>query len=298
LKSATKTVKVSVAHVNVTFGAAANAVDVLTDIDLDVHEGEFICLLGPSGCGKSTLLNIIGGFLKPTAGIVRIDDEPVNGPDQRHIFVFQESGVLPWLTVEGNVGFGLKPLPGDVRSQHVARYVELVGLTGFEYSYPHELSGGMKQRVEVARALAMEPDVLLLDEPFGALDSITRLEMRKELTRIFTAEKKTVLFVTHDIEESLQLSERIVLLSNRPARIAQIFDIDIPRPRDLSSLRYVELRDAIVRQCELSHVDTAIAPSVQLPPSIAPLPSERSAAPESLTRTARVRESHLRKGSY
>src|SRR5205085_1272983 len=164
---------------------------------------------------------------------------------RRRIFVFQERGVFPWLTVEGNIGFGLFDLPESERRARIAHYVQLVGLDGFENAYPHELSGGMKQRVEVARALAVDPDVLYLDEPFGALDSITRLIMRGELLRIWEAEKKTILFVTHDIEESVQLADRVVVMSTRPARIQRIVEVDIPHPRDISSRRYIELRDSI-----------------------------------------------------
>jgi ABC-type nitrate/sulfonate/bicarbonate transport system ATPase subunit len=218
-----------------------------------VHEGEFVCVLGPSGCGKSTLLNIVAGFLPPTSGSVRIDGEEVRGPDSRRIFVFQERGVFPWLTVEGNIGFGLGRLSRQERESRIAHYVQLVGLKGFETAYPHELSGGMKQRVEVARALAVDPDMLYLDEPFGALDSITRLVMRSELLRIWQAEKKTILFVTHDIEESVQLADRVVILSARPARIRRIVEIDLPHPRDLSSRRYLELRDGIFEEIGLAH---------------------------------------------
>lgn len=226
---------------------------VLEDIDLGVHEGEFVCILGPSGCGKSTLLNIVGGFLTQTEGRVTIDDEPVTGPDPRRIFVFQERGVFPWLTVEENIGFGLfRATPAEKR-ERIAHYVQLVGLKGFEASYPRELSGGMKQRLEVARALAVNPDVLYLDEPFGALDSITRLQMRRELLRIWQAEKKTILFVTHDIEESVQLADRVVVLSARPGRVRCIVPIDIPHPRDLSDPRYIKLRDQIFGEIGLAH---------------------------------------------
>jgi len=238
---------------NMTFGHGNEAVDVLENIDLEVREGEFICLLGPSGCGKSTLLNIVGGFLKPSSGEVVIDGEPVTGPDPRRIFVFQERGVFPWLTVEGNIGFGLFRLSREEKARRIAHYVELVGLVGFERAYPHELSGGMKQRVEVARALAVNPDMLFLDEPFGALDSITRLEMRRELLRIWRAERKTILFVTHDIEESVQLADRVVVMSTRPAHFRNIMEIDIPHPRDISSRRYLELRDSIFEQIGLAH---------------------------------------------
>jgi len=155
--------KLAVRGLGMTFRTDDNEVRVLEDIDLDVREGEFVCILGPSGCGKSTLLNVVAGFLPPTAGSVRIDGEEVRGPDSRRIFVFQERGVFPWLTVDGNIGFGLGKLPRGERESRIAHYVNLVGLAGFELAYPHELSGGMKQRVEVARALAVDPDVLYLD---------------------------------------------------------------------------------------------------------------------------------------
>jgi ABC-type nitrate/sulfonate/bicarbonate transport system ATPase subunit len=245
--------KLAIRDLSKTFRGDRDDVRVLEDMDLDVHEGEFVCILGPSGCGKSTLLNIVAGFLPPTAGTVRIDGEDVRGPDPRRIFVFQERGVFPWLTVEGNIGFGLGRLSRQERERHIAHYVQLVGLNGFEMVYPHELSGGMKQRVEVARALAVDPDMLYLDEPFGALDSITRLVMRGELLRIWQAEKKTILFVTHDIEESVQLADRVVILSARPARIRRIVEIDLPHPRDLSSRRYLELRDGIFEEIGLAH---------------------------------------------
>jgi ABC-type nitrate/sulfonate/bicarbonate transport system ATPase subunit len=228
-------------------------VHVLEDIELGVAAGEFVCILGPSGCGKSTLLNIIAGFLKPTEGGVAIDGEAVTGPDARRIFVFQERGVFPWLTVEGNIGFGLFRQSEAEKRERIRHYVQLVGLTGFEKSYPRELSGGMKQRLEVARALAVNPDVLYLDEPFGALDSITRLQMRRELLRIWHAERKTILFVTHDIEESVQLADRVVVLSARPGRIRRIVNVDIPHPRDLSDPRYIKLRDEIFAEIGLAH---------------------------------------------
>jgi NitT/TauT family transport system ATP-binding protein len=241
--------KVRFHGINMNFGP----VDVLNDIALDVAEGEFVCIVGPSGCGKSTLLNIAGGFLSPSSGEVTIDGEPVTGPDRRRIFVFQERGVFPWLTVEENIGFGLFSMPAAQRRQRVTQYVKLVGLEGFEKSYPRELSGGMKQRVEVARALAVNPDVLYLDEPFGALDSITRMQMRAELLRIWRTERKTVLFVTHDIEESVQLADRVVVMGARPGSIRRVVSIDIPHPRDLSSARYIELRDSIFEEIGLAH---------------------------------------------
>jgi len=248
-----RTTKLRTEGLTMVFKGDGADVRVLEDIHLEVSEGEFVCVLGPSGCGKSTLLNIAAGFLPPTHGQVWIDGEAVHGPDPRRIFVFQERGVFPWLTVEGNIGFGLFKLSKADRAGRIAHYIKLVGLQGFEQSYPQELSGGMKQRLEVARALAVNPDMLFLDEPFGALDSITRLIMRRELLRIWEAERKTIMFVTHDIEEAVQLADRVVVMSARPAKIQRIVEIDIPHPRDISSNRYLDLRDGIFEQIGLAH---------------------------------------------
>jgi len=236
-----------------TFQRDGKSTRVLDDIGLEVGQGEFVCIVGPSGCGKSTLLSTMAGFLSPTSGAVKIDGDAVTGPDPRRIFVFQERGVFPWLTVEGNIDFGLFALSRPERRRRVAHYIKMVGLEGFEKAYPAELSGGMKQRVEVARALAVNPDMLFLDEPFGALDSITRLTMRGELLRIWGAERNTIVFVTHDIDEAVQLGDRVAVMSDRPAKIQQIVDIDIPHPRDLSSPRYLELRNGIFKQLGLAH---------------------------------------------
>ena len=242
-------IKISVRGVEMHFGPVL----VLKEVNLEVREGELVCLVGPSGCGKSTVLNIVGGFLRPSAGDIEIDGEPVSGPDPRRIFVFQERGVFPWLTVEGNIGFGLRTLPPAERARTVSRYVQLVGLRGFERAYPEQLSGGMKQRVEVARALAVGPDVLYLDEPFGALDWITRIQMRTEILRILQVEKKTILFVTHDIEEAVQLADRVIVMSTRPAVVRKVVPIDLRHPRDLSAPRYLELRDSILEEIGLAH---------------------------------------------
>jgi len=244
--------KLVVRNLEMTF-AGPPPVRVIEPTDLEVRDGELVCILGPSGCGKSTFLQIVAGFIKPSAGTVMIDGTPVTGPDRKRIFVFQERGVFPWLTVDENIAFGLADLPRAKRTEIVARYVDLVGLKGFERADPQELSGGMKQRVEVARALAVDPDMLFLDEPFGALDSMTRLTMRSELLRIWQAAKKTILFVTHDVEESVQLADRVVVMSARPAKIRKIVEIDIPRPRDLSAPRYLELRDGILEEIGLAH---------------------------------------------
>jgi NitT/TauT family transport system ATP-binding protein len=245
--------KLQVEHVNMLFTRDGKRTAVLEEINLDVRKGEFLCIVGPSGCGKSTLLNLMGGFLSPTSGAVKIDGEIVRGPDPRRIFVFQERGVFPWLTVEGNIGFGLFKLARAEREQRIAHYIEMVGLKGFEQAYPSELSGGMKQRLEVARALAVNPDVLFLDEPFGALDSITRLTMRSELLRIWETERNTIIFVTHDIDEAVQLADRVAVMSSRPGRIQQIVEIDIAHPRDIGAPRYLELRAGIYDQIGLAH---------------------------------------------
>ena len=247
-------VKIVVRDLWMTFQAKdKQPIDVLEDIKLEVLDGEFVCLVGPSGCGKSTLLNIAGGFLQATQGEIRIDGKPVREPDPRHIFIFQENGVFPWLTAEDNVGFGVKrPNPGE-RKKVVDHYIEMVGLTGFGKSYPRELSGGMKQRVEIARAFAAEPDVLFMDEPFGALDYLTRMRLRSELTQIWQRERKTVLFVTHDVEEAVQLADRIVVMGKRPSRIRDIVTVEVPRPRDLDDPACRRLRDHIFRVMGLDH---------------------------------------------
>jgi NitT/TauT family transport system ATP-binding protein len=220
-------------------------IDVLDGISLEVNRGEFVCLVGPSGCGKSTVLNILAGFQRATSGDVLVGGESVRGPDPRRIFVFQECAVFPWLTVEQNIGFGLQGKPARERAAIIAHYVKMVGLEGFERAYPRELSGGMRQRVELARALAANPETIWMDEPFGALDYLTRLKMRADLVRIWEKEKKTIVFVTHDIDEAVQLADRIIVLTNRPARIAATVPIDLTRPRDMDAPGYLAARDKI-----------------------------------------------------
>ena len=184
-------------------------------------------------------------FLAATRGKVLVEGEPVGGPDRRRIFIFQEGGVFPWLNVRDNIGFGLERIPPAEREQTIRHYVEMVGLAGFEKSYPRELSGGMRQRVEIARALAVNSDIIYMDEPFGALDYFTRFKMRADLVRIWEAERKTILFVTHDIDEAIQLADRVLVISRRPATIQEDVAIDLPRPRDLDSPAYLERREQI-----------------------------------------------------
>lgn len=244
---------VSIRHVSMSFaGKNGDSIPVLEDVSAEVQRGEFVCIVGPSGCGKSTLLSIVAGFLRATSGEALVEGEPVRRPDPRRIFVFQENGVFPWLNVRENVGFGIRKADRAERDRIIAHYIDMVGLCGFENAYPYELSGGMRQRVEIARALAANPDIIYMDEPFGALDFLTRLKMRADLTRIWQSEKKTILFVTHDIEEAIQLADRVLVMSNRPATIQEIVNIDLPRPRDLDSPGYLEKRDRIFRVMGMS----------------------------------------------
>jgi ABC-type nitrate/sulfonate/bicarbonate transport system ATPase subunit len=221
--------------------------DVLRAIDLDVEPGEFVCLLGPSGCGKSTFLSIVGGFETADAGSVAIDGAPVAGPDQRRVFVFQEYGIFPWLSVEENIGFGLAQLASAERARRVAQWIESSGLVGFEKALPAELSGGMRQRVALARSLAVEPDVLLMDEPLGALDSLTRQSMRTEIASLWRRLGPTVLFVTHDIDEAVLLADRVVVMSSRPGAIVDIVPIAIAHPRRFGEPDYVAVKRRLYR---------------------------------------------------
>jgi NitT/TauT family transport system ATP-binding protein len=225
----------------------------LRDIGLEIHDREFVCLLGPSGCGKTTLLNCIAGFIAPTAGEIMVDERPVDGPGPDRGIVFQEYGLFPWFTVEQNIQYGprLRGLTKAALREVSARYIRLVHLEGFERHYPSELSGGMKQRVGIARALANQPEVLLLDEPFGALDAQTRERMQSELLKIWQAEQRTCVFVTHSIVEAVFLADRVVVMTARPGRIKREISVSVPRPRDRTSEEFIALYrevDAVLRE--------------------------------------------------
>jgi NitT/TauT family transport system ATP-binding protein len=242
---------IEVRSIGKTYGRAGGLrLDVLADISFQVQELEFVSLLGPSGCGKSTLLRIIDGLIGPDSGSIVIAGQPVTGPGRGRGMVFQSVDLFPWRTALGNVEFGLEmlDLSRAERRAIAQRYVELVGLGGFETAYPHQLSGGMQQRVGIARALAIKPQVLLMDEPFGALDVQTRDLLQDELLRIWQHEPKTVLFVTHSIEEAIYLSDRVVVMTPRPGRVDRIIDVPFGRPRD-ESLKatpvFVEMRREI-----------------------------------------------------
>jgi NitT/TauT family transport system ATP-binding protein len=230
--------KLSVQHVSKRFQAGKRVVHALDDVSLEIGEGEFVCLLGPSGCGKSTLLNIIAGLEETDEGTVHSDGQVVKGPGRDRMVMFQESALFPWLDVMDNVMFGLKlngEMPAAERKQVAMAHLQLVGLEKFAHAYIHELSGGMKQRAALARALAPNPRVLLMDEPFAALDAMTREQLYGDLQRIWQEKKKTIVFVTHNVREACCLGNRVVLFSPRPGRIREIFDIDLPRPRDLNT---------------------------------------------------------------
>lgn len=221
--------------------------DALSEVSLTIERGEFICLLGPSGCGKSTLLSMLAGFDAPTRGAVRIDGAPVSGPVPSRVTIFQHYGLLPWQSVERNVMLGLlaKKMPRDEARKVAAHYIDLVGLAGSERTRPAQLSGGMQQRVAIARALAVKPEVLFMDEPFAALDAITRLKMQDDVHRIAREEGVTVVFVTHDIEEAVSLADRIVVLSPNPGRVKEIIPVELGPDRLRTGEDFVAVRDHV-----------------------------------------------------
>ena len=252
------TPKISVLGVDHTY---ANEVAALHDVTLDVHPGEFLCLLGPSGCGKTTLLYALAGAFKPSGGDIRIDGRPVEGPSPSRLLMFQEAALFPWLTVEQNVHFalgGVKGLPRWERRERAREFLHLVNLDGFEHALPHELSGGMRMRASLARALAMNPAVLLMDEPFSPLDAETRSQMHDLLQRIWLRSHKTVVFVTHNVREALVLGDRVVVMAARPGRILWDLEVRLPRPRDPDDQQVVDLSRKIreaLRQAEAMRPD-------------------------------------------
>ena len=219
-------------------------VDSLLNINVEIRDGEFICILGPSGCGKTTLLRIIAGLESPTSGQVLIDGTVIDRPNPKLGMIFQDYSLYPWRTVNENIAFGLelRGMGKIERDKIGAEYLELAGLSGFGNSYPYELSGGMRQRVAVVRALAVDPVVLLMDEPFGALDAQTRNRLQHDLLEIWDKTKKTILFVTHSVDEAVFLADRIVVLTPRPGHVCEIIDVEHPRPRDRTSVEFAKVR--------------------------------------------------------
>ncbi len=223
--------------------ASGNTVEALRDINLAIGENEFVCVVGRSGCGKSTLMNMIAGFLKPSTGSISVDGAEIEGPGKGKGVVFQNLALFPWLTARKNIEFGCKQQGIDEsrRTQISRELIDLVHLTGFEDKYPFELSGGMQQRVAIARALAIDPLLLLMDEPFGALDEQTRMGMQNELLRIWSSRKKTVIFITHSVAESIVLADRIIVLGANPGHLKKEFKVNLERPRDRLSPAFIEL---------------------------------------------------------
>jgi len=241
--------KLSVKDVTKSFITEKGPLEVIRGIDFSVADGEFVAVVGPSGCGKTTLLNIIAGFDRPDHGQVTVNGSPMTRPSPTGIVISQQGSVFPWLTVRQNLMFGLN---GHADGRPLAdHYIGLVGLKGFENSYPHELSGGMLKRVEVARALVVKPEILYMDEPLAALDAMTRYRMRIELLRILSEERRTSLLVTHDVEEAIHMADRIMVLSARPTTIQGVFDVPFPQPRKLSSPELQDLKESVLRELGL-----------------------------------------------
>lgn len=241
--------QIEITNVNKQFQIDNKTVDILQNINLNFKKGEFVSIVGASGCGKSTLLRMISGLESVSQGEILLDGKPVVKPGLDCGMVFQESRLFPWLSVEKNIEFGIsQKVEGNAKSELVHRLIELVGLSGFENALPKQLSGGMQQRVSIARGLINNPKVLLMDEPFGALDAITRISMQNEVLRIWEAEKKTVVLVTHDIDEAIYLGDRIVVLSSRPGTVRKVISVDLPRPRDRSGRQFIQIRKEIYKE--------------------------------------------------
>jgi NitT/TauT family transport system ATP-binding protein len=268
--------KISVEHVAKYFvqfrggvfqGFARRATHALNDVSLTVAANEFVSIVGPSGCGKTTLLRIIAGLAKPSSGQVLIDGQPVVRPRTGSAMVFQYIGLMPWLTIQENVELSLRVrhhrAVSSADRERVAHYLDMVGLTGFEQFYPHQISGGMQQRVGIARALVTEPDVLLMDEPFGALDAQTRLLLQEEFLRLCERYKATVVFITHDVEEAVFLSDRVVAMTQRPGEIRSVTSVDIPHPRYEGGVRdgarFLELRRNIWEEIRAENTPLQVA---------------------------------------
>ena len=237
-------VKLRVEHLSKVFSNGNREIEAISDVSLEIRQSEFVMIVGPSGCGKTTLINIIGGLESATSGSVLLDGKQVSGPGADRGMVFQGYRLFPWLTVQKNVEFGLKmkKLPAGQRAEIAARYIDLVGLKGFENALPKQLSGGMKQRVAIARTLANEPEILLMDEPFGALDAQTRVVMQELLAGISRRTGTTILFITHDIDEAVLLGDRIYVMSRRPGRIRDTLTVELPEPRNHHCLVMAEFQ--------------------------------------------------------
>jgi len=240
--------KIELKNIRKGFTTKSGPLQVVEDISLTVRDSEFLAIVGPSGCGKSTLMNMIAGFIQPDSGSILIDGVPRAKPNAKGILISQHGSIFPWLTVQQNLMFGLNDHAAADKQGVADHYAAMVGLKGFENSYPHELSGGMLKRVELARAFAVKPEILYMDEPFSALDALMNLRMRNELLRILAEERHTVMLITHDVEEAIHLADRIMVLSPRPTKIQATFTVALPHPRKLTSPEVQELRVAILHE--------------------------------------------------
>ena len=250
-----KKVMLEVRHISKTFFSDKGDTDAIEDISIDVRENEFLVLLGPGQAGKSTFLNIIAGLVKPTSGTIKLAGKAITGTGPRIAMVFQKTGIYEWKTAMENVELGLKyrGVPKKERRETAQKYLDLVGLHGFENAYPHALSGGMKQRVGIARAYTANPEILLMDEHFGALDAQTRYAMEEEILRIWGAEKRTVIFVTNNIEEAVTLGDRVIQFTERPAKVKRVYDLScLPRPRSQVSPEFLRIRQEIAANEDLT----------------------------------------------
>jgi len=236
----------TVEHLKKSFKTANGAIDVIDDLSLSLEEGRFLCIVGPSGCGKTTLLKILCGLEPPTSGKILINGAPPDPRKQKFGVIFQEESLLPWRTVFQNVKFGQEISSMGTSDEITKRYISLVGLEGFESYFPHQISGGMKKRVAIARALAVDPDIIMMDEPFADLDAQTRWILQKELLSIWSQLKKTVLFITHNVEEAVFLGQHVAVLSKRPATLKTIIDIDLPYPRSRLVAPFISYRERII----------------------------------------------------
>ncbi|MCR5703689.1 MAG: ABC transporter ATP-binding protein [Eubacterium sp.] len=240
--------EIKIEHVSKSFDNPDGTVlKALNDVNLTIKPGSFVSLIGPSGCGKTTLLRAISGLNLADEGVIKVDDEPVTKPGHERGFAFQQANLYPWLTIEKNISFGLKARGiYKAKKEDVDTYIDMVGLKGFENAYPHQLSGGMNQRASLARALVGHPKVLLLDEPLGALDAFTRMNMQDEILRIWKEQQMTMIMVTHDVDEAVYLSDQVVIMTPRPAKIEQVIDIELARPRARGNADFLKYRTKIL----------------------------------------------------
>lgn len=243
-----------------TFEQNGQTFTALEGVNLSIERGEFICLLGPSGCGKSTLLNAIAGFSPVTSGSIKIDGKEVTEPSTKYVTIFQNYGLLPWRTAEKNVELGLESrgIPKEERKKIAEKYLDLVGLVDFKNSYPRQLSGGMQQRVAIARALAVDPEIIYMDEPFGALDAITRMKLQEDIRNISREENKTIIFVTHDIEEAIYLADRIVIMTPNPGKVKTVVNVKLRSDRDRTADDFLAARDKVFELFNMKHEEASV----------------------------------------